>query len=131
MASDIKIRFRSFLPGGGFDSAGAAKQGKTRVVGSIGVTSYTVGGEALAPMDVGLSVIDAITLRIGDETGAPTGKHKRDVLYSVTFPIAVVFDKFYLTKTTAVGNVSEYAAAATETIEFVAEGDSAADVELT
>ena len=125
MASDIKIRFRSFLPGGGFDSAGAAKQGKTRVVGSIGVTSYTVGGEALAPMDVGLSVIDAITLRVGDETGAPTGKHKRDVLYSQNV------DKFYLTNTTAVGNVSEYAAAATETIEFVAEGDSAADVELT
>ena len=125
MANDVRIRFRSFLPGGGFDSAGDPKQGKTRVVGTVTVTSYTKGGEALSPIDVGLSAIDAITLRVGDETGDPSATRKRDVLYSQTV------DRFYLMNVTTAGVPVEYANADTETIEFVAEGDSAGDVELT
>lgn len=125
MANDVRIRFRSFLPGGGFDSAGDPKQGKTRVVGTITVTDYGRGGEALSPQDVALSNIDAISLRVPDQTGDPSGTRERVVLYSQSA------DQFYLIQTTTAGVPVEYAEAATETIEFVAEGDSAGDVELT
>jgi hypothetical protein len=125
MATDVKIRFRSFLPGGGFNSAGAAKQGKTRVVGVVSVTSYTAGGEPLAPVDVGLSVIDSITLRPQDEVASDGAQFRRVALYNQTN------DLFYLATIQEDGVVDEYALAATETVEFVAEGDSAHDVELT
>ena len=63
MANDVKIRFRSFLPGAGFDSAGNPKQGKTRVVGQVAVTSYA-SGESLSAQDVGLSSIDFMELKL-------------------------------------------------------------------
>lgn len=125
MASDVKIRFRKFLPGAGYSSAGAAKQGKTRIVGQISVTSYTSGGEALAPVDVGLTTIDAISLRVSDEVASDGAQFRRVVLYNQTN------DLFYLAYVQEDGVVDEYADAATETVEFIAEGDSAHDVELT
>lgn len=125
MANDVKIRFRSFLPGGGRDSSGNAKQGKTRVVGEISVTSYTKGGENLAPVDVGLTTIDAINLRVHDQTSHPSAQEQRQALYNQTN------DQFYLITVSSAGVPIEYANAATETVEFVAEGDSAHDVELT
>lgn len=125
MANDVKIRFKSFLPGAGFDSAGAAKQGKTRVVGEVAVTSYARAGETLGPVDVGLSAIDSITLRVADDTGDPSGSTSREVKFDKSV------GQFYLVTRGEGGTTTEYAAAATETIEFVAEGDSAHDVELT
>ena len=125
MASDVKIRFRSFLPGGGFDSSGNAKQGKTRVVGIVDVTSYAPGAEALAPSDIGLSAIDAISLRVSDATGDTGGNNERRAIYSKTA------EEFYLVLTSQAGVPNEYAVAATETVEFDAFGDSAHDVELT
>ena len=129
MASDYTIRFRQFLPGAGFDSAGNAKQGKTRIVGSCSVTAYSRGGEALAPQDVGLTVIDSIHLRIEDEvhdlSGAGADEGRRTVLYNQTQ------DQFYLCMITNAGVVTEDTQGATQTVEFDVFGDSAHDVELT
>lgn len=125
MASDVKVRFRSFLPGAGQDSAGNPKQGKTRVVGEIDVTSYERGEEALTAADVGLTAIDSITLRVANESGDTSGANKREARYDKSV------GQFYLVDLSQAGVPTEYANAATETIEFVAEGDSAGDVELT
>lgn len=124
MASDVKIRFRSFLPGVGFDSSGNPKQGKTRVVGSIAVTSYEPGAEALAARDIGLTAIDSIMLRVADETGNASAQNNRAVRYVKSV------GQFYLLNVASSGVPDEYAAAATETLEFEASGDSAHDVEL-
>lgn len=126
MASDVYIRFRQSLPGVGFDSSGNAKQGKTRVVGRIGVTSYAGGGgEALAAQDVGLTTIDTIYLRPLHEVPGGDGKHKREAVY------AADSERFYLVNVDAAGSRTHEAATTAMTVEFVAEGDSAHDVELT
>ena len=123
MASDVRVRFRSFLPGAGFDSAGNAKQGKTRVVGRINVTSY-VSGEPLVASDIGLSNIDHITMRVEDETGDQNASTYRQVLYVKTL------GEFYINKIDRTGVTDQHAPAATEVIEFDPFGGSAADVEL-
>jgi len=125
MASDIKVRFRSFLPGAGFDSSGNAKQGKTRVVGAISVTSYAPGAEVVSARDLGLTTIDAVNFRVADGTGDPSGSTERKALYDKST------SGFYLVLVGDSGNTNEYALAATETVEFEATGDSAHDVELT
>ena len=123
MASDVKIRFRSFLPGAGFDSSGNPKSGKTRTVGEVNVTSY-VSGEPLTATDVGLANIDSITLRVADETGNASAQNHRQAVYVKSV------EEFYLNLISSAGVPDQYAPAATETLEFVAEGDSAHDVEL-
>lgn len=127
MANDVKIRFKSYLPGGGFDSSGGAKQGKTKVVGIIDVTSYDgEEGEAFGAMDVGLTTIDALQIRVRDQMdGSFPGAKQRDVLYSQST------GHFYLLTRVATGVALGVQAGQTETLEFVAEGDSAGDVELT
>jgi hypothetical protein len=132
MAIDVKTRFKSFLPGAGFDSSGNPKQGKTRVVGEIDVTSYDgAHGEPLKAVDIGLTTIDSISLRVGDEASADaTGSTRtRGVVYSKTT------GHFYLFADDADGAVAfvrtNYLVTATENLEFVAEGDGAGDVELT
>ena len=127
MANDVKIRLKSFLPGAGFSSAGAAKQGKTRVVGTVSVTSYDgEEGEAFKAVDVGLSTIDALSIRVRDQIdGSFPGAKNRDVLYSQST------GHFYLLTRVATGVALGVVAGSTETLEFIAEGDSASDVELT
>jgi hypothetical protein len=126
MPTDITIRFKSFLPGAGKDASGNPKQGKTRVVGQIAVTDYTAGGEPLTPQDLTLTAIDHLDLRVANEVGAPGGDQLRSAHYNQTD------DLFYLVtmSNTAGDNTTEYADAATETVEFVAEGDSSHDAEL-
>lgn len=124
MASDVKIRFRSFLPGVGYDSSGNPKQGKTRVTGLIAVTSYAPGGEALSARDVGLTTVDAMVLRVADQTGNASAQNLREAVYVKSQ------NQFYLIDIASSGIPDEYAAARTESVEFVAEGDSAHDVEL-
>ncbi len=124
MANDVRIRFRSYLPGGGFDSAGGAKQGKTRVVGSINVTAYGGdAGEPLSAIDIGLTTIDAISIRVDNESTGP-GQTTRTAVYSKSTGHFYVFD-------VSAAGVKVPHAAATETLEFDALGDSAGDVELT
>jgi len=124
MANDVKIRFKNFLPGSGRNSAGDPKQGKTRVVGEVDVTSYQ-SGEPLSAIDIGLTTIDAINLRVSDASGEASAENHRDVIYVKSQA------QFYLVNVQVAGTRAEYAAAATETLEFDAFGDSADDVELT
>jgi hypothetical protein len=124
MTKSVRETFRQFLPGAGKDTTGNPKQGKTRVVGQINVTSYTTGGEALTPRQLGLERINWINLRCQNEVGAPDAGEVRKAAYNQTD------DVFYLYRRADGGEVNEYADAATETVEYQAEGDSAYDVEL-
>lgn len=126
MASDVKIRFRSFLPGAGHDGSGNAKQGKSNVRGEINVTSYARGGETLTPQDVGLTTIDDIVLTPKEAAGgANPAQGARRALYSHAA------QQFYvLENVNATGVENEAASAAAINIRFDAFGDSAHDVEL-
>lgn len=122
MSRTIQTRFKSALPGAGFDSSGAAKQGKRRVVGQISVTSYTAVGESLTPADIGLATIDYISIRHNDQAGAKEGKESRVVLYNNS-----TSDFYILTNTGA----TVTAAGATNTLQFDAIGDALDAPELT
>lgn len=122
MARTVKPTFKQWIPGAGRTPGGVPVQGKTRVVGRISVSSY-VKGESLTPADVGLSAIDSIQLKVREQVSGDA-LHVREVAYS---PSA---QQFYLFHRDDDGDVTGYAVAATEEIEFVAEGDSALDVEL-
>ena len=132
MAKTVKETFRQFLPGAGRDILGNPKQGKTRVVGNIAVTSYSGGeGEPLSETDLGLTEINYITLRVHDENSGGMSAAAgggiaplRQVSYTKTT------SHFYLYDVDSDGQISSVASAATETVEYVAEGDSSSDVEL-
>ena len=124
MAKTVATRFRSSLPGGGFDSAGNAKQGKRKVVGTISVTSYGTGGESLTAADVGLSVIDFISIKHADEAASANGATPRLVLYNHS-----TADFYIVTEAGATG--FDPSAGTTHALRFEATGDSADDVELT
>jgi hypothetical protein len=132
MAKSVSFRYRSFLPGAGFDSTGSPKQGKTRIVGVITVSSYGGGdGEQLSANDVGLSTIDAISIRVSDQnsgamSAAAAGGQSPVRMVSYTKSTG----HFYLFNLDADGVLQPVAAAATQTLEFDCLGDSAMDVEL-
>ena len=124
MSRTIQTRFKSSLPGSGFDSSGAARQGKRRVVGQISVTSYASVGEALSAADLGLSVIDFISIRHNDQAAAKEGNETRLVNYNYTT------SDFYIvefSKTTGTGAAS----GTTHTLQFDAIGDAMDAPELT
>ncbi len=127
MAHDVKTRFHSYLPGRGLDLNGSPVQGKTRVVGLIDVTSSSgSAGEALDAIAIGLSSIDAITLRPVDEVpGNSGGLVKREAVFSVNT------STFYLVDITGAGVRSFVSQGSAVEVEFTAEGDSSSDVELT
>lgn len=128
MANDVKIRFRSYLPGAGVDSAGEPKQGKTRVCGLIDVTSYTGPiGEPMTPIELGLSTIDTLQMRVVNSVPGNDGKHARECVY------ADDSERFYLINVSAAGVRTNYPAGASgaAVVEFDVFGDSAHDVELT
>jgi hypothetical protein len=126
MANDVKIRFRDYLPGAGVDSAGEAKQGKTRVCGIIDVTSYTGGaGEPMTAIEMGMTAIDTLQMRVVNSVPGGDGKHAREAVY------ADDTETFYLINVDAAGSRTHFAVAATAVVEFDVFGDSAHDVELT
>lgn len=122
MARTIKTRVKTALPATGFDAAGNAKQGKRRVTGQIAVTTYTAVGESLTPADLGLSVIDFITINHENQSGAKEGKEYRTVAYNFSSS-----DFYILTNTGA----TVAAGGATHTLYFDAIGDALDGVELT
>jgi hypothetical protein len=125
MSKTVATRFRSSLPGAGFDSSGAAKQGKRRVVGTISVTSYVAAGESLSAADVGLSTIDFISIKHSDESAGPNGQGGRFVRYQ--FSTA----DFYIVQEAGVTGKTDIPTGTTHALRFEAVGDSADDVELT
>jgi hypothetical protein len=127
MARNVITKFRQFLPGAGRDANGNPVQGKTKVTGDVVVTSYVQQGEDLSPRDVGLTTIDSLTLRVVGEAKNNDGLSTRQAIYSDTT------SQFYLIQTNqaeASTIAQKLAAGATETVQFVAEGDSAHNVEL-
>ena len=149
MASNVNVRFRSFLPGAGYDSAGVSKQGKTNVRGHINVTSYARGGESLTATNLGLTVIDDLTLTLLNPVRGPNVTSRmRDVLYAdapaqfYVLELVHDFHQFYIasappdsgyggTDPYRVAGWQEIAAATVLTLSFDAQGDSAQDLELT
>tara|TARA_R110000765_G_scaffold425909_1_gene539990 strand:+ start:4017 stop:4415 length:399 start_codon:yes stop_codon:yes gene_type:complete len=129
MANIVKTRYKSYLPGSGRNAAGEPKQGKVRVVGEIDVTSYdATNGEALTAIQLGLTTIDAINLRVSDES---TNIASAIDLTNTKKAVYVKTDsKFVLLDVGNTGTPALYTEADTETLEFDAFGDSADDVEL-
>lgn len=126
MAKTVGTRFRNRHAGGGFDSAGTSKQGKTDVRGVIAVSAYSRGGESLTPIDLGLSAIDHLDLRVVEPVrSANPVQGRRDVIYSDAA------QQFYLLAGVAGGGWTEAAAATVCSISFSACGDAADDVGLT
>ena len=125
MAKTVQVRFRSFLPGSGFNSGGSPVQGKQEVHGQITVTNYSRGGEGLTPADVGLTTIDHLDLQLSEPlTGPDPGQGSRQVYYSNSA------QEFYITVTSQAGVPAEIAGTADPVLTFHAKGDSAQDVEL-
>jgi hypothetical protein len=122
MSRTIQTRFKSALPGSGFDSSGAARQGKRRVVGQISVTAYGNVGESLTAADLGLATIDYISIRHSDQAAGKEGKEARVVLYNNT-----TSDFYIVTNTGA----TVTAGGATNTLQFDAIGDALDAPELT
>lgn len=122
---DVRIRFRSFLPGAGYDVNGQAKQGKTDVRGVI-TASYLSGGTPLLPADVGLDVIDTLTLVLEEPNRSPNpAQNYRTVSYSKSA------QEFYCFEEVSAANTDAELANATEIlIEFDAFGDAAWAPEL-
>ena len=125
MSNTVSIRYRSFLPGAGFDSNGVAKQGKQEVRGVITVTNYARGGEALAPADVGLNRIDYIDLQLEEPfEGADSDSTGREIGYSRSA------QQFYINTVDGAGTKGKLVATSDPVVMFNAFGDSAHDVEL-
>lgn len=124
MARTVKPTFKQWIPGSGRSTGGTPVQGKTRTVGRVSVTSYTTGGVDLKPADVGLSSIDYIQVNVVEGVSSADQKVTRHAAYSQSA------QQFYLFTSDKDGDKTAYAAAATEEVSFVAEGDSAMDVEL-
>jgi hypothetical protein len=122
MAYDVYTRFKSFLPGGGYDSSGRPVQGKSNFRGVIKVTSYTRGGETLRPQDLGLEAIDDLTLTLVEPlTGPNPSQQARSVRY------ATGSQQFYVSRDAE--NVEVTGAAAFD-IYFDAFGDAAHNAEM-
>lgn len=125
MSNTIQVRFKTFLPGSGFDSGGNPRQGKQEVAGRITVTNYSRGGESLTPADLGLTTIDHLDLQLVDPlTGTDPGQGSRQVYYSGSA------QEFYITVTSQAGVPSELVGTSDPILSFHARGDSSHDVEL-
>lgn len=125
MANTVRLRFRSYLPGVGFDSSGRAVQGKQEVRGRVIVSSYTRGGENLTPRDVGLTSVDYLSLEVVDPVKSPGANPLRFAAWNETN------NQFYIFETDNAGNdVVEAADTTAVTLAFSAFGDAAHDVEL-
>jgi hypothetical protein len=94
------------------------------VVGRVEVTAYGGdAGEPLSAQDVGLTTIDAIQLRMENESTGP-GTSGRTAAYSKDT------GHFYVFLVSEAGARTVFSGTTTN-LEFVAEGDSAHNVELT
>lgn len=136
----VNIRFKSFLPGAGYDSGGRAKQGKTNVRGQVAVVDYKRGGASLTARDLGLSTIDDINLKLVDPVrGADPAVNLRFIEYASAPAEFYVFEwrqdhtQFYLTGGVKVNvqGIREVPNTADFTFSFDAFGDSVLDTELT
>lgn len=125
MANQVTVRFRSYLPGSGWDSAGSAKQGKQEVRGIITVTDYVRNGEDLVPVDLGLTTIDHLDLVLQEPlTSNDPSEQWRKVDYSYSAA------QFYVVEIGQTGVALNIGATKDPVITFSAFGDSSHDVEL-
>lgn len=125
MANTVQVRYRSYLPGAGFDSNGNAKQGKQEVRGVITVTNYIQGGEDLTPADVNLTNIDYIELVLQEPfEGNQSDKTVREIGYSVSA------QQFYINTVIQAGDRVELGNTVNPVVMFNAFGDSVEAPEL-
>jgi hypothetical protein len=136
----VRLRFKSFLPGAGYDASGAAKQGKTNTRGVITVTDYERGGTTLLPATIGLSTIDDLELKLREPVRSPDPvNNMREVVYSVTAQQFYVYEwrndhlQFYLTGGVPISaqGIREVRAGTDFDVSWDAFGDAVQDVELT
>ena len=117
---DVKTRFRSALPGVGYNSSGAAVNDKTMVVGSITFT-YNTNGLSITGPDLGLSTIDFMDfsqVAANNDTAGTAGA-----------PLYAIYDGSKVIITDDAG--TEATDSQTGSMRFIAFGDSAAVANLT
>ena len=148
MARTVNVRYRQFLPGGGYDSSGSPRQGKSNTRGVVNVSAYTRGGVDLSKQDLGLGTVDNVKLSIVDPVRSPEPLNQlREVIYSDSagqfYVVETVKDyyQFYADGTSGgsgggstpyvIAGQREIAGATVLTVSWDAFGDSAHDVELT
>lgn len=122
MARTIQILSRTNLPSSGYTQGGVAKTYKSIVTGRINVTSYTTGGEAFSPNDMGLEAVDVVNFYVESANAtAPAGAALLSANWTRTtnLLIANVAANTEVTNTNAA------------VIRFVAFGDSVAAPDLT
>src|SRR3990170_4099047 len=124
MATSVRVRRRSSLPGAGFDSAGNPNQNKEQVVGKLVVTNYARGGETLRPADLGLVNIDHLHLTLDEGMAGAGDQGVRTVVYSSSA------QQFYVLVNDATLGDLQVAATADPVVSFIAEGDSVRRPEL-
>ena len=118
---DVKVRFRSWVPGAGFTSSGTSKQGKSLVVGDVDFT-YATGGILLLAPALGLSTLDHVSFNVhsanNDVAGTAAAPHI-PVWIESTGKLIITDDA----GTEATDNQTGF-------LTFMAFGDSARDIEL-
>jgi hypothetical protein len=127
MAYDVKVRFKSFLPGAGYDASGRPVQGKTTVQGVLEGSVVGGGGQPLTAVDLGLQTLDSLHLELeeGSPSNNPASPDTRRVFYSKSsaeFYIATVGDEAIAPLPLANGT--------TANVMFTAFGDAAHNAEL-
>lgn len=124
MAYDIRVNFRTWIPGAGFNLSGVAVQGKQVAVGQIDVTSYTTGGETVNAQDLGLETVDAIVFdveRVNNANTEPAASNLLTAQYiRTTSKVMIKLDENNEVSTTQDAR-----------LYFIAIGDSALAPELT
>jgi len=122
---DVKVRFRSYLPGAGHSSTGAAKANKTLVSGTVDF-EYATGGIAVSPADLGLDTLEFLS--------CSQIKANTTVVGTAALPIYATYNAV----AGGSGNIIIVMKAATEatnalagSLSFLAFGDSALAPELT
>ena len=117
---DVKTRFKSPLPGSGFNASGTAVNEKTMVVGSITFT-YNTNGLSITAPDLGLSTIDFM-----DFTQVAANN---DTAGTAAAPLYAIYDGSKVIITDDAG--TEATDSQTGSMRFIAFGDSAAVANLT
>lgn len=104
--------------GPGFDGNGNPTQAKQQVSGRLVVTTFNGGGESLSPSDLGLDVIDYISLTMEEGAGSKSGQF-RTAVYSFTS------QEFYIFQQTAAAGVATSGTSGKDyNVDFLAVGNS-------
>jgi hypothetical protein len=131
MANDVRITFRTFLPG----SAGVSKtlngvpvQGKALVCGRIVTTDVQSGLETVAIQDFGLTTLDFISVNVHGTTGGVPAKSATTTVHA---DYDTVNTRLVISDIASSGQRDPITNDEDPVLEFLAVGDTSIAPELT